>query len=92
MGIVFFAGTASQPWALRLTPLGSKEEKGGPGLAGRDAPDERRLLPRCLVSLSDSRFQLGPAPSGDPGEVNTSRESQDVGGRHPGSPFLRGSP
>ena len=67
MGIVFFAGTASQPWAFSLTPLGSKEEKGGPGLAGRDAPDERRLLPRCRVSLPDSRFQLGPAPSGDPG-------------------------
>ena len=81
----FFAGTASQSWALRLTPLGSKEERGGPGLAGRDASDERLLLPKCRVSLPDSRLQLGPAPPGDIGE---DKHLSGVSGRRQASPWV----
>lgn len=39
-----FCGGRVPALASRLTPLGSKEEKGWPGLAERDPPDETRLL------------------------------------------------
>lgn len=46
-----FCRTASQLWALTSHLSEARKRKAGPGLAGRDAPGRRRLLPKCQVSL-----------------------------------------